>query len=179
MNSKSLAVVNWRCRRKQELINYKGGKCQICGYDKVKFLSAFSFHHRDPSQKEFGISSSSKKIESLMAEVDKCDLLCVRCHAELHDALHQTKRNKQLEIKRKILSDLTCKKCNKKFRPKSSDQKLCSVECKALYQCRVERPLKEVLEQEIKENSWVALGRKYGVSDNAIRKWARKYELLK
>jgi transposase-like protein len=24
--------------------------------------------------------------------------------------------------------------------------------------------------------SWVAVGRKYGVSDNAVRKWLRRYE---
>jgi transposase-like protein len=28
----------------------------------------------------------------------------------------------------------------------------------------------------IAETSWVAVGRKYGVSDNAIRKWVRQYE---
>jgi transposase-like protein len=30
--------------------------------------------------------------------------------------------------------------------------------------------------REIAETSYVAVGRKYGVSDNAIRKWVRQYE---
>ena len=40
------------------------------------------------------------------------------------------------------------------------------------------KPLKEVLEKEIQEQSWCALGRKYGVSDSAVRKWAKGYGLL-
>ncbi len=30
--------------------------------------------------------------------------------------------------------------------------------------------------REIAETSWSAVGRKYGVSDNAVRKWVRWYE---
>ena len=33
-----------------------------------------------------------------------------------------------------------------------------------------------ILLREIAETSYVAVGRKYGVSDNAIRKWVRQYE---
>lgn len=40
---------------------------------------------------------------------------------------------------------------------------------------KVERPTKETLEKEVAENSFVSLGRKYGVSDNAIRKWCTSY----
>lgn len=32
---------------KEKLIEYKGGKCQICGYNKC--TSALEFHHLDPS----------------------------------------------------------------------------------------------------------------------------------
>ncbi|HEU4736630.1 MAG TPA: hypothetical protein VFS48_06355 [Solirubrobacterales bacterium] len=30
--------------------------------------------------------------------------------------------------------------------------------------------------EEIEKTSYVAVGRKYGVSDNAVRKWVRFYE---
>jgi very-short-patch-repair endonuclease len=40
---------------------------------------------------------------------------------------------------------------------------------------KVERPTKEELEKLINSMSWVAIGRKYNVSDNAVRKWARSY----
>lgn len=36
---------------------------------------------------------------------------------------------------------------------------------------------KEVLEQDLAELSFVEIGKKYGVSDNAIRKWCKKYNL--
>jgi transposase-like protein len=41
---------------------------------------------------------------------------------------------------------------------------------------KVERPPYEALLTEVRELGYVAVGRKYGVSDNAIRKWLRQYE---
>ena len=41
---------------------------------------------------------------------------------------------------------------------------------------RVERPPYDQLMREIAETGYSAVGRKYGVSDNAIRKWVRAYE---
>jgi transposase-like protein len=35
---------------------------------------------------------------------------------------------------------------------------------------------REALLAEIGASSWCAVGRKYGVSDNAVRKWVRQYE---
>lgn len=39
------------------------------------------------------------------------------------------------------------------------------------------RPSKEILLAELKESNFTAVGRKYGVSDNAIRKWCAAYAL--
>lgn len=39
----------------QMFIDYKGGKCQICGYNKC--IRALDFHHRDPEKKDFGLSA--------------------------------------------------------------------------------------------------------------------------
>jgi hypothetical protein len=41
---------------------------------------------------------------------------------------------------------------------------------------KVERPSYDQLLREIEETSYLAVGRKYCVSDNAIRKWVRWYE---
>lgn len=38
------------------------------------------------------------------------------------------------------------------------------------------RPTYEQLLAEIEATSYLAVGRKYGVSDNAVRKWVRWYE---
>jgi len=67
-----------------------------------------------------------------------------------------------------------CEICGKP----TNNKKYCSVNCSNLGSRKVERLSREALEQEMKDNSWCALGRKYGVSDNAVRKWARKYGLL-
>jgi hypothetical protein len=41
---------------------------------------------------------------------------------------------------------------------------------------KVERPSYDQLLQDVSEMSMLAVGRKYGVSDNAVRKWLRWYE---
>lgn len=78
-------VVRWRQRLKEKLIEYKGGRCEVCGYDK-KVPSAYAFHHKDSSQKEFAISvdGNTRSFERCKKEVDKCMLVCARCHAEIH-----------------------------------------------------------------------------------------------
>ena len=39
----------------------------------------------------------------------------------------------------------------------------------------VQRPSKEYLEKELRESNFVAVGKKYGVTDNTIRKWCKNY----
>ena len=49
---------------------------------------------------------------------------------------------------------------------------------KHIDQRKVNRPPYDQLIQEIKELGYSAVGRKYNVSDNAIRKWVKTYEKL-
>lgn len=73
-----------RHRRKAMAVNYKGGKCQICGYD--SHYSALEFHHRTPAEKVFSLSCrelANRTWEACKLELDKCDLLCSNCHREL------------------------------------------------------------------------------------------------
>lgn len=71
---------------KIKAVDYKGGHCELCGYSKS--LAALTFHHRDPAEKDFGISDLLKVAEwkQIKRELDKCDLLCSNCHSEIHDA---------------------------------------------------------------------------------------------
>jgi transposase-like protein len=41
---------------------------------------------------------------------------------------------------------------------------------------KVERPSLEQLKKEVEELGYSATGRKYGVSDNSIRKWLKSYK---
>ena len=63
----------------------RGGSCARCGYSKS--VAALSFHHKDPSQKEFGLSNSgvTHSWDTYWEEAQKCELLCAICHAELHE----------------------------------------------------------------------------------------------
>lgn len=65
--------------------------------------------------------------------------------------------------------------CGKQIDEKSSQ---CS-ECYALSNRRVERPEAVQLAKEIIEMGFCAVGRKYGVTDNAIRKWCTTYGIPK
>lgn len=68
---------------KLKSLEYKGGKCVICGY--TKCLSALDFHHVDPTKKEFTISQlRTYSWEKIQKELDKCVCLCKNCHAEVH-----------------------------------------------------------------------------------------------
>lgn len=72
-----------RFKIKEKAVRYLGGKCQKCGYSKC--IAALTFHHRDPSQKDFQIGGNhSRSWSAIQAELDKCDLLCANCHAEYH-----------------------------------------------------------------------------------------------
>ncbi len=79
------SVVYWRQRVKRELVEYKGGKCIICGYDKC--IRSLGFHHTDQTKKDFSISGKSWSFDKLKKEVDKTILVCNNCHGEIHDGL--------------------------------------------------------------------------------------------
>jgi len=80
--NKVKSVVNWRKRSKLALVEYKGGKCDKCGYDRC--VDALEFHHVDPTKKDFTISGKSWSFEKLKGEVEKCILVCSNCHKEIH-----------------------------------------------------------------------------------------------
>lgn len=69
---------------KTKCVEYKGGCCKICGYN--KYIGALEFHHLDPSLKDFTISHlKSYTFDSVVInELDKCILVCANCHREIH-----------------------------------------------------------------------------------------------
>ncbi len=174
----------WRIRVKQKLIEYKGNQCQRCGYDK-KIPAVYDFHHRDPKKKDFGIGSYKVlNFEKLKKEADKCDLLCRNCHAEIHDEWNKKQREELLkqheQWQESRLAEIQCSRCKVLFKPISAKRKYCSVECyrKTEQDKRPNRPSKKELSQDVSVMTWVAMGKKFGVTDNAVRKWAKKYELI-
>ena len=87
------AVYARRKKVRSMAIAYKGGRCERCGYDRC--ADALEFHHRDPDQKDFSISSKgyTRSWERVKMEMDKCVMLCANCHRELHAKLAASGRN--------------------------------------------------------------------------------------
>lgn len=86
----SIITIERQKRNKQKSIDYKGGCCNICGYKNCN--DALQFHHLDPSKKEFALGQNHlKSFENIVKELDKCILLCARCHVEVHAGLHEEK----------------------------------------------------------------------------------------
>jgi|WetSurMetagenome_2_1015567.scaffolds.fasta_scaffold72221_4 hypothetical protein len=59
-------------------------KCSKCGESHIACLD---FHHHDSSKKEVNISEAIWRgwsIKRIMEEIEKCDILCCKCHRILH-----------------------------------------------------------------------------------------------
>jgi hypothetical protein len=69
---------------KERAVKYLGGCCQGCGYS--AYVGALDFHHKDPTEKDFGISEGGipRNWNLVQRELDKCVLVCKCCHAEIH-----------------------------------------------------------------------------------------------
>jgi len=91
------AVANRRRRLKAMVIEYKGGKCIICGYEKCVW--ALDLHHVDGSKKEFGLSvrGLTRSWDKVQREVNKCVLVCANCHREIHAGAVQLPREIEVE----------------------------------------------------------------------------------
>lgn len=80
----SCSVNERRTKIKIKCLKYKGNKCEICGYNKC--IRALSFHHTDPSKKDFIISGNhTRRWTKIRKELDKCILVCANCHMEIHE----------------------------------------------------------------------------------------------
>lgn len=166
---------------KIKMIFYKGGKCERCNLSlEDSHYSVFDFHHLDPLLKDVNFRSIKfQKWEKIKNELDKCELLCSNCHRITHAEISGSFKMDDVVFRMNIKSgkslwvkEIDNKKycsCGKKIH---SSAKEC-VKCSHLSQRKVERPLYEELIKEVDEIGYSAVGRKYGVSDNSIRKWIK------
>ncbi len=88
------AVIKRRKKVKELALEYKGGKCQICGYSKCS--AALELHHINAKEKSFGIGEKgyTRSWEKVKAELDKCVLLCANCHREVEAGITQLSTEK-------------------------------------------------------------------------------------
>lgn len=109
--------------------------------------------------------------------IENLKVLCPNCHAKTPTYRGKNKRKatsetirtkKERERTKKVY---TCFSCGVELTGKCKTG-LCNT-CYKKTQRKVERPSKEQLLKELKESSYLAVGRKYGVSDNTVRKWLK------
>ena len=104
-------------------------------------------------------------------------IVCANCNATLDTHCGRNGRLPQTE--------LACPICGARFFPRAKRQRYCSRACGQRAPGvrggrpaarKVTRPPHDQLLREIEALGYLGVGRKYGVSDNAIRKWRRAYE---
>ena len=144
----------------------KQRRCEMCGQGEVwrdQLMSLILDHIN-------GVPDDNR-LENLR-------ILCPNCNATLDT--HCGRKNTVTPRTR------NCRLCGSQFRPRHPGHMYCSSECGSRHSNRqrkprpkarkVERPSYEQLLKDVSEMSVVKVGRKYGVSDNAVRKWLRWYE---
>jgi hypothetical protein len=89
-------------------------------------------------------------------------VLCPNCHSQTDTFCGKSKKTKTV----------FCKECNLE----TAGTNLCWT-CSMKKLRKVTRPDKETLEAELKDNTFVSIGEKYGVSDNSVRKWCKSYHI--
>jgi hypothetical protein len=109
--------------------------------------------------------------------LENLQIVCPNCAATLDT--HCGRKNRRDREPR------SCLMCGQRFIPKYTSHRYCSPACSHHSKRprmprpeirKVERPSHEQLLADVASMSYRAIGRKYGVSDNAIRKWIRWYE---
>ena len=180
--SNSATVIEFVKRRKENLIKVFDSKCCICGFD--KWQSALEFHHVNPEEKDFSLTTNSttKAIEKQLAEMKKCILVCSNCHRGIHSNILTVPENwKDFyndDIAQQLIEDTQAKKyyCITCGKEKSKNGIYCA-ECAKKFQRKTDRPDRETLKYLIRNKPFKQIGLDYNVSDNAVRKWCIPYNL--
>lgn len=199
MSKQSEAVKKWRKTSKRRIIESMGGECQNCGYNKCD--ESLELHHTNPKEKKFGfgaIRANPKSWDKIVRELRKCILLCANCHREFHNGILELPDEyktfneeyvnykgyeinkigdvviKEKKIYKKDMFD-KCSICNK---DKPITNKYCSLSCAGKNTRKVDWDnvnLKELLD---KFKSYVAVGKHLGISDQGVKKRAKKIGLI-
>ena len=151
---------------KKNLIKIRGNKCEKCHNEFwMGKPIALELHHIDGDRTN--------------NVLDNLQLLCPNCHSLTDNwrgkgnkgyVVLNKKEKITLPKKKKVTFINRCIVCGKVISSKSNYCKRC-----VPHKRKVKRPTKEYLEDLIKTNSFVSLGKRFGVSDTAIRKWCKSY----
>ena len=134
---------------------FKKDICEICGLSNIWNNKPITLQldHID------GIHSNNELIN--------LRIICPNCHSQTET--YSGKNNNKPKN--------TCVDCGKEIQRKSTRCPSCAAkQNKEFYKIKVEnKPSKEELFELIKSQSFVSIGRSYGVSDTAVKKWCKNY----
>lgn len=160
----------------------KMGGCQLCDKEITKeTLCCFDFDHLDQKTKKYNVADfrrlSGDKNDEILEEIAKCQLLCCNCHKK--KTVKQLNYKTLDDMKDKLTISLPVKKesficpvCNKN---EMNERAKSCLRCYLVKRQPTQRPSFEILESEVAEHGFVRTGKKYNVTDNAIRKWLKWY----
>ena len=159
--------------RKVRAIEYLGGKCKVCGYN--KYYGALEFHHRDPETKDVSWTKLRKRSwKRIVDELNKCDLLCAICHREHHqdESLIAAVLEWRAKIDVKKVMPQVCKICDKTFHPRYNGAKFCSLSCASTNRAKVNWPANLV--ELVKASSIALVAKQFNVCSASVAKRLKK-----
>jgi len=84
-----------KCHHRDAIImrRLKINGCAICGYNKCD--NALAFHHTNPKDKKFALNKPclNTSAQKVFDELNKCILLCMNCHEEIHEKERRYNQN--------------------------------------------------------------------------------------
>lgn len=172
--SNKKAVVIFRQRVKLALMSGFGDKCQMCHNSFPP--EVYEFHHINPEEKEFGIASMGQSRSQLRIanEAEKCAMLCANCHRLVEHSqkgLFSLKKDFNRDIYFSAISELNGSAERARKKEYERVKKELVIANKSL------QPTREELKSLIRNRPFLQIGKLYGVSDNAVRKWCLKHSL--
>lgn len=142
----------------------KERRCELCGQDEDWLGTRISLILDDVNG-----DAADNRLENLQ-------IVCPNCAATLDTHCGRNKGSRDPRV---------CAHGGETFEPRGRTQRFCSHRCAGTAiadhsphpeRRKVDRPPYDQLIAELTASNYSAVGRKYGVSDNAVRKWVRWYE---
>lgn len=140
--------------------------CCVCGLSDDCY-ETYDFHHINPTEKEFSIGSArtNHTKREIANEAKKCCMVCAICHRKLTSGRFDIKDYSVIPFNEALFFNFFIN--NKKKMPSRE----------FLQKQHSKKISRNQLKSYIRIHSFLECGRLCGVSDNAIRKWCKSYNL--